>query len=202
MGPDMGMEVFTVGNSNNCRAWRPITAYPPYPVKRFQTALAVCGFMFWRLAERRLEQELRGILHLSLESEEFGITGLPDDLDPDLHGRDVLHGRDLCVTASNRAEKMLTIWTLPIADEGLCTVWEWRYSIQFSGLCHPMALPPFSNGRIILWQASTVYCFDLETYELKIMCELRRLRYQGAGEWENLFTFNFKPFTQSLIPIT
>ncbi|CAN6328351.1 unnamed protein product [Urochloa humidicola] len=203
IGTDMGMEVFTVANNNNCGVWRKITAYPPYPVKRVQTALAVCGFMFWRLADRHLEEELRGILHLSLEEEKFGITGLPDDLDTDDDFTlDVLHGRDLSVAASNRRLKMLTLWTLPIADEGLCTLWERRYSIQFSGLCHLMALPPFSNGRIILWQASTVYCFELETYELKILCELRHLRYQGVGEWENLFTFNVKPFTESLIRIT
>jgi hypothetical protein len=45
--------------------------------------------------------------------------------------------------------------------------WEWQYSIQFSGLCHTMALPPFSDG-IILWQANTIYCYDLATSELRI----------------------------------
>ncbi|CAL4890474.1 unnamed protein product [Urochloa decumbens] len=123
-------------------------------------------------------EELRGILFLSLEEEEFGICGLPDDLDPedDDFTLDALHGRDLCVTAFNRRLEMLTVWTLPTADEGLCTLWERRYSIPFSGPCCVMALPPYSNGgRIILWQASTLYCFELETNELKILCELRRL---------------------------
>ncbi|OEL34023.1 hypothetical protein BAE44_0004959 [Dichanthelium oligosanthes] len=94
MGTNMGMEVFTV--AGDCGgAWRQITNDPPYPAKRFQTALAVSGFMFWRLAERQLERALRGILHLSLGEEEFGVSGLLYDLDPEssLHaGRATLPG--------------------------------------------------------------------------------------------------------------
>ncbi|RLN34121.1 hypothetical protein C2845_PM03G28500 [Panicum miliaceum] len=56
-----------------------IAGDPPYPARRMQTALAVSGFMFWRLA-KPLEQELWGILHLSQDDEEFAVTGLPDDL--------------------------------------------------------------------------------------------------------------------------
>ncbi|CAN6227076.1 unnamed protein product [Urochloa humidicola] len=210
IGKDMGMEVFTVASDSSnsyCGAWREIARYPPlpYPVKRVQTALAVCRFMFWRLAERDMERQLRGILYLSLDDEKFDVCGLPDDLDledDDDFMLDVLHGRDLCVSASNRRLEMLTIWTLPIADEGLCTLWVRRYSIPFSGLCRLMALPPFTDGRIVLWQASTLYCFDLETCELKILCDLRRMRYQkDAGEWENLFTFSVQPFTESIIRI-
>jgi hypothetical protein len=61
--------------------------------------MAVGGFMFWRLAERQLERALCCIL---LEEEEFGITGLPNDLNPDDEFTlDVLHGRDLCLTSCN-----------------------------------------------------------------------------------------------------
>ncbi|OEL34021.1 hypothetical protein BAE44_0004957 [Dichanthelium oligosanthes] len=83
----------------------------------------------------------------------------------------------------------------------LNTLWEWRYSIQFSGLCHTLALPPFSSG-VILWQANTVYCYEPATCELKILCELRRMRSQRARRWKNLFVFNVKPFTESLVQIT
>ncbi|KAF8675799.1 hypothetical protein HU200_047288 [Digitaria exilis] len=200
MGTNMGMEVFTVAGDNGS-SWREISNDPPYPAKRFQTALAVCGFMFWRLAERRLEHALHGILHLSLEEEEFDITGLPDDLGPDDDFMlDVLHGRDLCLTACNSDKTLLNMWTLPIADEGLNTLWVWRYSIRFSGLCHTLSLPPFSNG-IFLLKANTIYWFELATSELKILCELHRMRYQRAHKWKNLFTFNVKPFTESLIRI-
>jgi hypothetical protein len=56
-----------------------------------------------------------------LEDEEFGITGLPDPLDPaqdDVFLLDVLRGRELCLTASNTDETMLTVWTLPVAVDG------------------------------------------------------------------------------------
>ncbi|OEL19637.1 hypothetical protein BAE44_0019344, partial [Dichanthelium oligosanthes] len=114
---------------------------------------------------------------------------------------DVLYGRDLCVTACTSLT-MLTIWTLPVADQGLNnSLWERRYSIEVLSTCHTMSLPPFSNGTI-LWQADTIYCYDLATCELTTVCELDRMRYQGAPKWKNLFTFNVKPFTESLIRIT
>lgn len=201
MGMNMGMEVFTIAGHDG-GTWRKITNDPPYPAKRFQNALAVSGFMFWRLAERRLERELWGILHLSLDEEEFGITGLPHDWYSDNDFiLDVLHGRDLCMTSSNSNQTVLTIWTLPIADEGLNTMWVLRYAIQFSGFCHTMALPPFSNG-IILWQDDTIYCYEPATSKQKVLCELSHMRYQGARKWKNLFSFNVKPFTESLIRIT
>ena len=58
--------------------------------------------MFWRLADPHLEQELCGILLLSLDDEEFDVAGLPDDGNPeDEFFLDVLHGRALCLTACN-----------------------------------------------------------------------------------------------------
>ncbi|PUZ73709.1 hypothetical protein GQ55_1G009300 [Panicum hallii var. hallii] len=167
-GTDMGMEVFTVGDGGG--GWREIA-----------TALAASGFMFWRLAEP-LEQEPWGILDLSLDDEEFDVTGLPDDLNPeDEFFLDVLLGRDLCLTACNSSQTILNIWVLPIADEGLCTMWDWRYAIL--RLC--------------------MYCYDLATDEVKVVCELRDMRYQRAREWKSLFNFSTAmPFTESLVQIT
>jgi F-box interacting protein len=201
-GTDMGMEVFTVGDGGG--GWREIAGDPPYPARRVQNALAASGFMFWRLAEP-LEQEPWGILDLSLDDEEFDVTGLPDDLNPeDEFFLDVLHGRDLCLTACNSSQTILNIWVLPIADEGLCTMWDWRYAIEFTaGLCHTMALPSFSSNGIILWRAETVYCYELATDEVKVVCELRDMRYQRAREWKSLFNFSTAmPFTESLVQIT
>ena len=101
-------------------------------------------------------QPPRGLLHLSLEDEESGIIGLPDSLDPaqdDVFLLEVLRGRELCLTASNSDETMLTIWTLPVVvdnGEGLKnSLWEQRFSIQVSGLFHAMALPPCSSGIML-----------------------------------------------------
>ncbi|CAN6252299.1 unnamed protein product [Urochloa humidicola] len=202
MWTDMGMEVFTIAGDDGGN-WREIVSDPPYPVERFQTAVTVNGFLFWRIAKHHPER-LRSILHLSLEEEEFGVTRLPDSLDPSLDAfvLDVLYGRDLCLTACT-SETMLTIWTLPVVKEGLNSPWEWRYSIELerSMPCHTLSLPPFSNG-IILWRTDTVYCYDPATSELTALCELRQMRYQGARKWKNLFTFNFNPFTESLVRIT
>ncbi|KAF0934809.1 hypothetical protein E2562_028818 [Oryza meyeriana var. granulata] len=86
----MGMEVFTIACDDG-GTWRKMMNNPPYPAKRFQTALAVSGF-------DHVLPHRRG--PCSLEEEEFGITGLPPGLDLDNAFRlDVLHGRDLCVTA-------------------------------------------------------------------------------------------------------
>ncbi|CAL4886771.1 unnamed protein product [Urochloa decumbens] len=202
MWTDMGMEVFTIAGDNG-GDWREIASDPPYPVERFQTAVTVNGFLFWRIAKRHPER-LRAILHLSLEEEEFGITRLPDSLDPSLDAfvLDVLYGRDLCLTACT-SETTLTIWTLPAVQEGLNSPWERRYSIEFESSmpCHTLSLPPFSNG-IVLWRADTVYCYDPATSELTALCELNHMRYQGVRTWKNLFTFNFNPFTESLVRIT
>ncbi|RLM78973.1 hypothetical protein C2845_PM12G00790 [Panicum miliaceum] len=201
-GTDMGMEVFTVGGGGG--GWREIAGDPPYPARRVQTALAASGFMFWRLAEP-LEQEPWGILDLSLDDEEFDVTGLPDDVNPeDEFFLDVLHGRDLCLTACNSSQTILNIWVLPIADEGLCTMWDWRYAIEFTaGLCHTMALPPFSSNGIILWRADTVCCYELATDEVKVVRELRDMRNQRPREWGSLFNFStVMPFTESLVQIT
>jgi hypothetical protein len=105
------------------------------------------------------------------------------------------------MSSSNSNETLLNIWTLPIADEGLNTMWVLRYAILFSGFCHTMALPPFSNG-IILWQDDTIYCYEPATSKLKVLCELRHMGYQGPHKWKRVSSFNVKPFTESLIRIT
>ncbi|CAN6232409.1 unnamed protein product [Urochloa humidicola] len=197
----MGMEVFNIAGDDR-GDWREIESDPPYPVERSESAVTVNGFLFWRIAKHHPERS-RAILHLSLEKEEFGIIRLPDSLDPsiDAFALNVLCGRDLCLTACT-SETILTIWTLPVAKEGLAnSPWERRYSIEDMGPWHTMSLPPFSNG-IILWRGDTVCCYDLTTSELRILCELDRMRYQRAPKWKNLCAFNFNPFTESLIRIT
>ncbi|CAN6242956.1 unnamed protein product [Urochloa humidicola] len=212
----MGMEVCTIADDDDdgIWRWRDIRNDPPYPAHRCQTSLSINGYMFWRFANKpkQIDDEQqpprpRGLLHLSLAHEEFGITGLPDDLDPALalDGAfllDVLHGQELCLAASTN-EAILTIWTLPVVDEGLNSLWERRYNIKASGLFHTMALPPCSNG-IILWQAETIYRYDLATRELTTLCEMDSMRYQGLREngWKNLFGFEVKPYTESLVRIS
>ena len=158
--------------------------------------------MFWRLADPHLEQELCGIILLSLDDEEFDVAGLPDDRNPeDEFFLDVLHGRDLCLTACSRSQTILDVWVQPIAGEGLYTMWERRYAIEFTaGLCHTMALPPFSNN-VILWRRDTIYCYDPVTDKVKTLCELRDMRYHQAREWGTLFNFDLMFFTESLVPI-
>ncbi|CAN6277466.1 unnamed protein product [Urochloa humidicola] len=217
----MGMEVCTIADDDDgIWSWREIRNDPPYPAHRCQTSLSINGYMFWRFAEpkkidvRQLcyfepkqineQQRARGLLHLSLAHEEFGITGLPDDLDPALDGAfllDVLHGQELCLAASTN-ETILSIWTLPV-DEGLNSPWERRYNIKVSGLFHPLALPPCSSG-IILLKAEAIYRYDLATCELTTLCEMDSMRYQGLRKrgWKNLFAFQVKPYTESLVQIS
>uniref|UniRef100_A0A0D9YS69 F-box domain-containing protein n=1 Tax=Oryza glumipatula TaxID=40148 RepID=A0A0D9YS69_9ORYZ len=198
----MGMEVFTIGGGGGGAGWREITSDPPYPAKRFQIGVSVCGYMFWRFSERHTKLE-RGILHLSLEEEEFGITGLPDELDTDSSFLlDELLGRDLCVSASNTSCTMLNIWTLPVADESLCTLWQWRYCIEYPwSLCSVMALPPFSD-EIILLRGNNICRYDLATSKLKIFGRLDRMRYQLGEGARKSELFSAMPFIESLVRIT
>ncbi|WVZ98106.1 hypothetical protein U9M48_043584 [Paspalum notatum var. saurae] len=126
----MGMEVFTIASdaaaAGGGGGWREITA------------LSINGFMFWRIGSQRrhIEQPPWALLHLSLEDEEFGITMLPDSLDLDIDDiflLDVLHDRELCFTART-SDTTLTIWTLPVVEQGLNSLWQCRYSIQISSL--------------------------------------------------------------------
>jgi hypothetical protein len=114
--------------------------------------------MFWFLTKHiehdRPRPRPRGILHLSLADEKFGITGLPDSLEEpspdDVLALDVLRGRELCLTAWTKDEIMLNIWTLLMVGEGALILmttkspplWERRLSTRMLGLYHPMAMPP------------------------------------------------------------
>ncbi|KAG2655685.1 hypothetical protein PVAP13_1KG030950, partial [Panicum virgatum] len=100
-GTDMGMEVLTVsgGNGGGAAAWRDIAAPLPYPACNWCAALAVNGFLFWRVA-KHLPEPPWGLIHLNLADETFGITTLPDSVDParpKAFALDELHG-ELCVT--------------------------------------------------------------------------------------------------------
>ncbi|KAJ1278801.1 hypothetical protein BS78_04G106800, partial [Paspalum vaginatum] len=152
---NMGMEVFTIGGDAACRE---ILNDPPFPAMGTQTAVAVAGFMFWRL-KPFVKDRPHGILHLSLEEEEFGITALPDSMYPplvDIAVLDVLYGRDLCLTVCTdhtclsiffffflKRNGCLSIWTLPVAEKG----------------AKARSLPPISDG-IILWCRCAIYRYN------------------------------------------
>ncbi|CAL5059688.1 unnamed protein product [Urochloa decumbens] len=152
------------------------------------------------------EQPPRGLLCLSLEDETFDVIRLPDSLDPALDDTfmlDVLHG-ELWLsahTSETPSPGTMTIWVMCMAG-GVDSRCEQRYSICVSDVCHPMGLLP--NGGIALWKGLTLYRYDLASSNLMTECEMDGLRYQGrrARTWKNLFMFNVKPYTESLIPIT
>ena len=134
----MGMEVLTVsgGNGGGAAAWRDIAAPLPYPACNWCAALAVNGFLFWRVA-KHLPEPPWGLIHLNLADETFGITTLPDSVDParpKAFALDELHG-ELCVTDFSDDETV-TIWTLAVQEdgrvqEGQC--WERRCVVQLVG---------------------------------------------------------------------
>ncbi|WVZ85832.1 LOW QUALITY PROTEIN: hypothetical protein U9M48_032700 [Paspalum notatum var. saurae] len=204
MGMGMGMETFTIGDSSG--GWREILSDPPYLVERWQTALTVNGFMFWHMDKDHHEQPPRGLLCLSLGDETFDVIGLPDSLDPALDATFMLDVLDGELWLSAHTSEMpspgtMTIW-VKCMEGGVDSRWEQRYSIYVSDVCHPMGFLP--NGGIGLWKGFTLYNYDLSNSELMTECKMDRLRYQGqrARTWKNLFRFNVKPYTESLVPIT
>ncbi|RLN09322.1 hypothetical protein C2845_PM11G01450 [Panicum miliaceum] len=77
----MRMEVLTVSGNGGAAVWREIADHLPYPACNWHTAVTVNGFLFWRVAYH-LPGPPWGLLHLSLADETFGITRLPDSVDP------------------------------------------------------------------------------------------------------------------------
>ncbi|RLN34825.1 hypothetical protein C2845_PM03G00050 [Panicum miliaceum] len=198
----MGMEVLTVGGDG---VWRQMMRRPPYPVMSWQTGIHIKGFMYWRIDDYHHDVPApRGLLRLSLADEEFGVTGLPESLDPELDlcfSLEELHGQELCLAACT-GDESVTIWTMEVDDDGGQGQWEQRYNIRSRGLCHPMALVA-GGSRLLLWRGGVVYGHDLakREAELSTVCKLDRIRYQGrrARKWKNLWIFNVTPYTESLV---
>lgn len=61
-----------------------------------------------------------------------------------------------------------------------------------------MALPPPCGMRM-----HTIYRYDLATCKLTTVCKMGRTRFQGRRErrCKNLYTFDVKPYTESLVRI-
>ncbi|CAN6247520.1 unnamed protein product [Urochloa humidicola] len=203
----MGMEVFTVGGDGG--VWREMMSRPPYPVSRWQTGVHVKGFMYWFIDgyhHYENEKAPRGLLRLSLANEVFDVTELPESLDPALLGYscslDVLHGRGLYLTARNDDESSVTIWMMQVDDDGAQGQWVQRYYVCLQNVCHPMAL--IGGTRLLLRHGCVLYGHDSGASELATVCELDRIRYQGrrTREWNNLWTFNVNPYTESLVRLT
>ncbi|KAG0518947.1 hypothetical protein BDA96_09G221500 [Sorghum bicolor] len=209
----MGMEVFTVGAGRR-RAWRKIAHDVPYPVCRQQSSLSVKGLMFWRIDKVRHghhQTPPRGLLHLNLADESFGVTRLPDSMDPaldDTFFMDMLHGELWLTACTSRTPDTLTIWAMPVDDNGGQGQWEQRYSIVgYPLIFRPLALLPGSgdgSSQVLFWNRLRLYSYDLATSMLTIECELDRMRYQGrkARKWKNLCKFTARLYTESLVPLT
>ncbi|KAJ1260328.1 hypothetical protein BS78_10G223700 [Paspalum vaginatum] len=214
----MGMETFTVNNGDACRA-RPRRVYsimddPPYPIVRWQAGQTVKGFMFWRIDRDvggyyyRQPAAPFGLLCISLADEKFGVTRLPDSLDPALDDDSFsfqaapwLHGREqeLWLMACTGNESV-TIWIMPVDDDGGQGHWERRYSIPVMSLTYPMALV---GSRMLLRNRGSLSRYDLATSEHTFLCELDLMRYQGRRRhWKNVWNFFVLPYTESLVQIT
>ncbi|CAL4971682.1 unnamed protein product [Urochloa decumbens] len=204
MGRNMGMEVFTISGDGS-DAWREIMDDLPYPVANWRTGVTVNGFLFWRVSRHHREQQPPwGLLHLSLADETFGITRLPDSVDPVLpytFAMDELHG-ELCISELND-EESVTIWTLSIQEDGgQGQYWEQRCVVRLCGPFHPVAFLP--DDQIMLATSYTVGIYDMATAKLTTEYQMGRLKFQGrrARTWKNLFMFNIQRYTESLVRIS
>jgi hypothetical protein len=162
-----------------------------------------------------LKPRPHGILRFSLADETFSVTRLPDELDPEefeSYNLDVMHG-ELCLIGrrvGHSEERPLTIWAL-VEDDGPRSLWETRYTVYVTDLCHPIALIPSSGGGgvMVIWLTNKLYYYDLQSNELTVASELESLRYQrrsrsGTFEYagKDAYFFNVIPYTESLVPLT
>lgn len=220
----MGMEVFTLDggddeawtetmedpgftlDSGEDQAWRETMEDPPCPLLRWQTAVTLKGFIFWFVDTAQYRQPIpRGFACLSLVDEVFDIVHLPESLRArDDFTLDALHGQgELCLMART-SDVSVTIWMMPVDNDDHGR-WEPRYSIplRLPHLCHVMALVA-GGSRMLLWSDFILYEYDLATSKLSTVCEMDRMRYQGrrTRKWKNLWSFNFVPYTGSLLRIS
>jgi F-box interacting protein len=210
---DMGMEVCTVGGSP-APCWREVAVDQPYPVAGWITAQSINGGVYFVIDTSCLKPRPHGILRFSLEDETFSVTRLPDELDPEefeSYNLDVMHG-ELCLIGrrvGHSEERPLTIWAL-VEDDGPRSLWEPRYTVYVTDLCHPIALIPSSGGGgvMVIWLTNKLYYYDLQSNELTVASELESLRFQrrrsrtfeSAGK--DAYFFNVIPYTESLVPLT
>ncbi|KAM3227432.1 hypothetical protein ACQJBY_059299 [Aegilops geniculata] len=210
----MGMQVYTVGDAAAC--WRETATDPPYPPAEWLTAKSVKGRMFWVMDTDHVKTPCpRGLLRFSLEDETFGVTGMPDSLDPALGKSfllEVVRG-ELCLVASSSARpgpQPVSIWTLVLlqddGDDDINSCWERRYLINMDPIGRPIALV---TGDGLLFHAHhRLYRYGLRTAELTEVCELGALRYQRrrAGTFEphgqDIFFFNVIPYVESMVRLT
>jgi F-box interacting protein len=210
---NMGMEVCTVGGGGPAPCWRETTSDQPYPVVEWVTAQTVESGMYWIIDKRHLKpRRPHGILRFGLEDETFSVTRLPDLLNPgddDCFNLGVMGG-ELCLTGSRDGKHdvdHLIIWAL-VEDDGARSLWEQRYTIYVTDLCHPIGLLPNSGPAMLMWLSHMLYLYNLQSNELTVLCELERLRYERprTGSFGSLntdvFFFNVVPYTESLVSIT
>lgn len=206
----MGMQVYTVGDKAAC--WRETKSDPPYPVAEWLTGKSVKGCMFWVMDTDHVKMPgPRGLLRFSLEDETFGITSMPDSLDPALDKSfllEVMHG-ELCLVASSSTrpgQQPVSIWTL-VKDDYMNSCWEQRYLINLDPIGRPMAL--LTGDGLLFHAHHSLYRCGLRTTEVtEELCKLEALRYhrRRPGTFEphgqDIFFFNVVPYMESLVRVT
>jgi hypothetical protein len=83
----------------------------------------------------------------------------------------------LAVLLGSLTGVLFVIWAL-VEDNGPRSLWEQRYTIYVTDLCHPIGLLPDSGSAMMLWLSHILYRYDLQSHELTVVCELEKLRYE------------------------
>jgi len=202
----MGMQVYTVGDTS--ASWRDTVADPPYTIVEWITAKSVKGFMYWVIDMNYKLRPPRCLLRFSLEDETFGLTSLPDSLDPSLDESimlDVMH-EELCLIASSStkpAPQPLSIWVL-VQDACMSSRWEQRYLIHTIQIGRPLA--HLTGDMVMLYAHRCLYRYRPHTTELTEICKMEGLNYQHSrGTLEslhNIFFFNVIPYMESLLQVS
>ena len=94
---------------------------------------------------------------------------------------DMLRGELWLTARTSKTPDTMTIWAMPVDDNGGQGQWERRYSIVgYPLLLRPLALLPASgdgSSRVLFWNQRVLYSYDPATSMLMTLCEMDRMRY-------------------------
>ncbi|CAN6342388.1 unnamed protein product [Urochloa humidicola] len=201
----VGMEVLTICGDGSDASWRETLEDPPYPVHGFRVSAYFKGSLFWIIGSYTIKRTPTGLLRFNLEDESFSLVPLPDSAFDDELVQIMEHGEKLYL-AQSQSPQHLVIWMF---CDDRSHHWIQLYSFNI--------LEPFNLHSATMLHDGLYFCIGsklfrcrTESGDVKVVACMDQLRHgretaasiEDTSSWVNVHTFNWMPYTQSLVPVT